>query len=243
MVEVTFLGTGNAFCPTGRLHSLVLIDGTMLVDAPPTVIPQLRKHGISPSQITDLFITHWHGDHTFGLPFLLLERKWISDRQAENKLRIHAHTGGEERFRAIITSYFKDTSATIIMFDLTNKNSFDKIPYWISQADDYNTCGKRHPIFLFGNKKDLVRNYSYIDKELIDECLDTYNIDYYEEISSINYSFDIIEFVNTLTDIIISKLNHDCKGIYPHQNVIQLNNQIVTPSPSSQKNKKCCTIM
>ena len=65
MVEITFLGTGNAFCPTGRLHSLVLIDGNMLVDAPPTVIPQLRQQGISPATITDLFITHWHGDHTF----------------------------------------------------------------------------------------------------------------------------------------------------------------------------------
>ncbi|MEC8927487.1 MAG: ribonuclease Z [Candidatus Thermoplasmatota archaeon] len=97
MVEITFLGTGNAFCPTGRLHSLVLIDGNMLVDAPPTVVPQLRQQGISPAEITDLFITHWHGDHTFGLPFLLLERKWISDRQSENRLIIHAHTGGEAR--------------------------------------------------------------------------------------------------------------------------------------------------
>ena len=97
MVEIIFLGTGNAFCPSGRLHSLVLIDGNMLVDTPPTVIPQLRQHGISPAEITDLFITHWHGDHTFGLPFLLLERKWISDRQAEKRLKIHAHAGGEAR--------------------------------------------------------------------------------------------------------------------------------------------------
>ena len=66
MVEITFLGTGNAFCPSGRLHSLVLIDGNMLVDAPPTVIPQLRQHGVSPAEITDLFVTHWHGDHTGG---------------------------------------------------------------------------------------------------------------------------------------------------------------------------------
>ena len=97
MVEITFLGTGNAFCPTGRLHSLVLIDGNMLVDAPPTVIPQMRQQGISPAVITDLFITHWHGDHTFGLPFLLLERKWISDRESANRLKIHAHPGGEAR--------------------------------------------------------------------------------------------------------------------------------------------------
>ena len=97
MVDIHFLGTGNAFCPTGRLHSLVLIDGTMLVDAPPTIVPQLRQQGISPTDITDLFITHWHGDHTFGLPFLLLERKWISDREGEHALKIHSHKGGEER--------------------------------------------------------------------------------------------------------------------------------------------------
>ncbi len=97
MVEILFLGSGNAFCPPGRLHSLVLIDKTVLVDAPPTIIPQLRQHDISPAQITDLFITHWHGDHTFGVPFLLLERKWISDRKAENDLRIYAHQGGEEK--------------------------------------------------------------------------------------------------------------------------------------------------
>ena len=39
------------------MHSLVLIDDALLVDAPPTVVPQMRKHGICPSQITDLFIT------------------------------------------------------------------------------------------------------------------------------------------------------------------------------------------
>jgi len=53
MVSISFLGSGNAFCPTGRMHSLVLIDDTLLVDAPPTVVPQMRKHGICPSQITD----------------------------------------------------------------------------------------------------------------------------------------------------------------------------------------------
>ena len=97
MVSISFLGSGNAFCPTGRMHSLVLIDDALLVDVPPTVVPQMRKHGICPSQITDLFITHWHGDHTFGIPFMLLERKWISDRDGERKLTIHSLAGGNEK--------------------------------------------------------------------------------------------------------------------------------------------------
>jgi len=96
MVDIQFLGTGNAFCPEGRMHSLVMIDGTLLVDAPPTVVPQLRKAGISPADISDLFITHWHGDHTFGFPFLLLERKWISDRGGEHQLNVHCHSVGSK---------------------------------------------------------------------------------------------------------------------------------------------------
>ena len=97
MVEVHFLGSGNAFCPTGRMHSLVLIDGGLLVDAPPTLLAQLRIAGISPDEIDALLVTHWHGDHTFGFPFLLLERRYISDREGEHTLDVHAHTGGEQR--------------------------------------------------------------------------------------------------------------------------------------------------
>jgi ribonuclease BN (tRNA processing enzyme) len=81
------------------MHSLVIIDDSILIDAPPTIIPQLRRAGISTVQITELLITHWHGDHTFGLPFLLLERKFIADRDGDHELVIHCHTGGEEKMR------------------------------------------------------------------------------------------------------------------------------------------------
>ena len=101
MVEIQFLGTGNAFCPSNRLHSLVLLDGHILVDTPPTVVPQLRRAGVSPGKIPNILVTHWHGDHTFGLPFLLLERKYISDREGKSKLTVHCHTGGTSRLQTL----------------------------------------------------------------------------------------------------------------------------------------------
>ena len=91
VVEVKFLGSGNAFCPEGRLHSLVLIDNKILVDVPPTIIPQLKRENISPSDINTLLITHWHGDHIFGFPFFILERKFISDR---NPKKTNLYTQG-----------------------------------------------------------------------------------------------------------------------------------------------------
>ncbi len=77
------LGTGNAFLPHLRYHSFLIFDRKHIIDAPPTALLSLRREGISPADIETIFITHLHGDHVFGLPFLLLEKKYISDREGE----------------------------------------------------------------------------------------------------------------------------------------------------------------
>ena len=88
MVVVDLLGSGNAFLPSGRLHSFLLIDKHIIVDCPPTALASLRKAKISPADIDTILITHVHGDHVFGFPNFLLERKYISDRSQEKTLTI-----------------------------------------------------------------------------------------------------------------------------------------------------------
>ena len=95
--KVKMLGTGNAFLPNGRLHSHVLIDDKHLIDAPPTALIGLRSRGIPVNTIETIFITHLHGDHVFGLPFLFLERQYISDREGISPLKIIAAPGAKER--------------------------------------------------------------------------------------------------------------------------------------------------
>ena len=102
------LGSGNAFCPPGRFHSCMLLDDSILIDAPPTILHQLQSNNISSAQITDLLITHWHGDHVFGLPFLLLDRRYISDREGNSKLRIHLHPNGIQRMKTICELAFQN---------------------------------------------------------------------------------------------------------------------------------------
>jgi ribonuclease BN (tRNA processing enzyme) len=97
MVILEFLGTGNAFLPQGRFHSLLLIDDSILIDCPPTALASLRRINISPRDINSILFTHWHGDHYFGFPFLILERKWISDREGEMELGIHGPSGCKKR--------------------------------------------------------------------------------------------------------------------------------------------------
>lgn len=93
---VRFLGTGNAFLPNGRYHSNVIIDDKHIIDTPPTALAGLRKYGISPADIETIIFTHMHGDHIFGLPFILLERKYISDRENLRPLEIICSASGRK---------------------------------------------------------------------------------------------------------------------------------------------------
>jgi len=70
--SVTFLGTGNFLAPDRYWNSFVL-DGTVLVEPAPTALPHLRRCGLAVERLDVIVISHFHPDHTFGWPFLLLE--------------------------------------------------------------------------------------------------------------------------------------------------------------------------
>ena len=110
VAELRFLGSGNAFSPPGRMHALALLDGTILVDSPPTVLPQMRSFGVSPSQIRHLLVTHWHADHVFGFPFLILDRWKMGEINGESeKINIHCRPGGKERLTKLCEDGFPGT--------------------------------------------------------------------------------------------------------------------------------------
>ena len=96
-MDLTFLGTGNAFAPT-RYWSSFLVNDRYLFDAPPTLLPHLKKLGKNPGDIEVIFISHFHGDHYFGLPFLLLEFAELAQR--EKDLTIIGPPGIQKRTEA-----------------------------------------------------------------------------------------------------------------------------------------------
>jgi len=81
MAEVTFLGTGNAFTTRQRYWSGFLVDGAYLFDCPPTALPHLKRLGVDLAQVRAVLITHFHGDHFLGYPFLVLEYAYLSPRK------------------------------------------------------------------------------------------------------------------------------------------------------------------
>jgi ribonuclease BN (tRNA processing enzyme) len=83
-VGVTILGSGDAFASGGRAQSAYIIESEgnrILLEAGPDVLRLLKSSGFSPDSIDLLIISHLHGDHIGGLPFLMLEYMWESPRK------------------------------------------------------------------------------------------------------------------------------------------------------------------
>lgn len=76
MASVTMLGTGNFLAPRGRYWNSFLAedDGLRVLFEPsPSVLPSLRLLETPLSELDAIVVSHFHPDHTFGWPFLLLE--------------------------------------------------------------------------------------------------------------------------------------------------------------------------
>ena len=94
-MELTFLGSGNAFGQGGRYWSSFLADRRYLFDAPPTILPHLKRLNVPLTDLEVLFISHFHGDHFMGLPFLFLEYVYLTPRK--DALFIVGPPGVEEK--------------------------------------------------------------------------------------------------------------------------------------------------
>ena len=86
---------------------------------------------------------------TLGIDYKI--KKLIIDK-TEVKLQIW-DTAGQERFRSITESFYKGCNAVILVFDLTDRDSFEKTKSWLMSI--YEKAGKEVFICLVGNKYDL----------------------------------------------------------------------------------------
>lgn len=74
-LDLTFIGTGNAFAPGGLCWNGFLVNGSVLFEAPPQALMSLNRLGVGVDDIDTVVLSHHHGDHFLGLPFLLLHWK------------------------------------------------------------------------------------------------------------------------------------------------------------------------
>ena len=60
------------------------------------------------------------------------------------------HTAGQERFRTITTSYYRGANGILLVYDVTNKKTFDNITNWLRNIEEHAAEGVEQ--LLVGNK-------------------------------------------------------------------------------------------
>jgi ribonuclease BN (tRNA processing enzyme) len=58
----------------------VVVDGRVLLDGGAPLLPHMHRLGVDPGAIEVVFLTHFHGDHTLGLPPFVLHRVFVDRR-------------------------------------------------------------------------------------------------------------------------------------------------------------------
>jgi ribonuclease BN (tRNA processing enzyme) len=82
-MELVFLGTGNAFASGGRNAMAILLrigPRGVLLDCGPTTLVALKKAGLAPADVDFVLLSHLHGDHYAGVPFLLCHERYEGKR-------------------------------------------------------------------------------------------------------------------------------------------------------------------
>ena len=85
-------------------------------------------------------------------------------------------TAGQERFKSVSVKNLRYSQAAIVVFDLTDKESFDKVTDWLKEIRDFSD---KMPVGLFGNKSDLADKRK-VPQEDIDELCKQENLVYFE---------------------------------------------------------------
>ena len=83
---LTCVGTGDAFGSGGRLNSCYHLqqqEHRLLLDCGSSSLIGLQRCGLRPADIGAVVVSHLHGDHFGGIPYLLLEGKYVSQRRSQ----------------------------------------------------------------------------------------------------------------------------------------------------------------
>ena len=113
-------------------------------------------------------------------------------------------TAGEEKFRAVTKNYFKDAQGALIVFDLTNKETFIKLSEWIEFVNDSSPADV--VITLVGNKSDLDNQRKVSFEEGV-EYSKILKCDYYEVSAKNGSNISLIfeKMINKMIAIQIEK--------------------------------------
>jgi Ras-related protein Rab-1A len=86
-------------------------------------------------------------------------------------------TAGQARFRTVTSSYYRGTHGIVVVYDVTDQDSFDNVKQWLNEVDCHSS--KNVQKLLVGNKCDLVSK-KVVQYETVKQFADSLSIPFLE---------------------------------------------------------------
>jgi len=118
-MRVTVLGSGDAYGSGGRGHSAYLLEApgcTFLLDCGPSVLQSLKRAGHDSAAIDFVLLSHLHGDHFGGIPFLFMEYRYENPRT--RPFAVFGPPDTERRVRGLFSALYEQTAREALPFGL-----------------------------------------------------------------------------------------------------------------------------
>jgi ribonuclease BN (tRNA processing enzyme) len=135
VVRVTILGSGDAFGSGGRLHSAYLVEApglALLLDCGPTVLQGLKRVGRDAGAIDVVLLSHMHGDHFGGVPFLFMEYRYEAPRS--RPLTIAGPAGTQARVERLFHALYERSADEARPYELTFRELAPGVPLELGEA-------------------------------------------------------------------------------------------------------------
>ncbi len=109
---------------------------------------------------------------------------------------------GQERFRSVTHSYYRDADALLLLYDVTSYSSFDNISSWLNQIKEL--TDDKVMIMLIGNKID--KSQRVVSREDGERLARNYQISFLETSAKTGQNVELA-FMTTAQDLLDKKLN------------------------------------
>lgn len=154
----------------------------------------------------------------------------INDKQV--KLQIY-DTAGQERFRSVTHSYYRDANALLLLYDVTSLTSFNNVRAWLSDIHEY--AHSDVIVILIANKVDKTQE-RVVTREMGEKLANEYDVTYIETSAKtgLNVEFCFKAIGQALLQQIDSTI---ANGQSPSQTL----NNLVHLNDESKKQTLCCS--
>jgi len=134
-------------------------------------------------------------------------------------------TAGQERYRSLTNSFFRNAQGIILVYDVSNRETFDNLKYWVQSINNNLGVESNVKKIILGNKIDLPREVSKDEAQAI---ADEFSIKYFE--TSAKDDINIKDSIRHCVEI----------SCLEKQNTNNKNSNKINETKTPNADNKCC---